>query len=98
LKKPWLAFTLSFLLPGAGLAYLGRWKWAAINLAFVLSIGVLGEMFLSEDFLNHYARFIAIGLGAGSAGLAQSLADQIRTTQQNPPNHNPESPSKIAGK
>ncbi|HMX43064.1 MAG TPA: hypothetical protein PKB12_05040 [Elusimicrobiota bacterium] len=85
MKKPWLAFTLSFLLPGAGLAYLGKWKWAAVNLGFVLSIGVLSGMFLSEDLLNHYARFIAIGLGAGSAGLAQSLADQMNKKMRNTP-------------
>ena len=28
MKKPTAAFILSFILPGAGLAYLGKWKWA----------------------------------------------------------------------
>jgi hypothetical protein len=46
---------------------------------------VLSGMFLSEDLLNHYARFIAIGLGAGSAGLAQSLADQMNKKTRTTP-------------
>ena len=28
MKSPWLAFLLSFLVAGAGFAYLGKWTWA----------------------------------------------------------------------
>jgi hypothetical protein len=33
MKKPGLAFVFNLLLAGAGLAYLGMWVWAVVNLA-----------------------------------------------------------------
>ena len=43
MKKPGLAFVFNFLLAGAGLAYLGMWVWAAVNLAvtIVIAYGVV---------------------------------------------------------
>ena len=38
MKKPGLAFVFNFLLAGAGLAYLGMWAWAVVNLAVTLAI------------------------------------------------------------
>jgi hypothetical protein len=49
MKKPIVAFTLSFILPGAGLAYLGKWKWAFINLGVVLLIGIAAALLLSDE-------------------------------------------------
>jgi hypothetical protein len=74
MKKPSVAFILSFLLPGAGLAYLGRWKWAFINLGVVLLIGVAAAFILSDEAFESYGRYIAIGCAGGSGGLAQTLA------------------------
>ena len=73
-KKPWLAFLLSFLLPGAGLAYLGRWGLAALNLVVVLSIGVILALCLPEEQFDKWISPIAAGLGAGSGGFAKALA------------------------
>ena len=44
MKKPWLAYLLNVLLPGAGLAYLGKWGWAVMNgrAAFPGSLELLG--------------------------------------------------------
>ena len=39
-KKPWVAFLLSILLTGAGLAYLGKWGWAVLNLLAAFGIGI----------------------------------------------------------
>ena len=77
MKKPIVAFTLSFLLPGAGLAYLGRWKWAFINLGVVLLVGVAAAFLLSEETLHQYGHYIAIGCSGGSGGLAQILTTQV---------------------
>ena len=77
MKSPMLAFTLSFLLPGAGLAYLGKWKWGMLNLAVVLLIGLGCVFVLSDEALEQYVRYIAIGCAAGSGGLAQGLAKQM---------------------
>jgi hypothetical protein len=77
MKKPFLAFILSFLLPGAGLAYLGKWKWAIVNLVVVFGIGVALVFALSEEVYDHYIRFIAMGCAGGSGGLAQTIATQM---------------------
>jgi hypothetical protein len=77
MKKPFGALLLSFLLPGAGLAYLGKWKWAIINLILVLLVGVLAAFLLPEDIFERYMRFIAFGCAGGSGGLAQQLAVQM---------------------
>lgn len=61
MKKPGLAFFLSFILPGAGLAYLGKWKWALLNFGGVLLLGVLMSFFLPEAVFNQCVRTIAIG-------------------------------------
>jgi len=77
MKKPIVAFTLSFFLPGAGLAYLGKWSWAFVNFGVVLLIGIAAAFFLSEETLEAYRRYIAIGCSSGSAGLAQAIATQM---------------------
>ena len=77
MKKSIVAFTLSFLLPGAGLAYLGKWKWAFINLGIVLLVGIAATFLLSKEALHLYGHYIAIGCSAGSGGLAQALTTQI---------------------
>ena len=40
-KNPNIAFLFSFLLPGAGLAYLGMICWGFANLATVVMIGIM---------------------------------------------------------
>ena len=77
MKKPLVAFLLSFLLPGAGLAYLGKWKWAVINLVVVLLVGVLTALLLTDEIFDRYIRYVAFGCAGGSGGLAQQLAVQM---------------------
>ncbi len=77
MKKPFVAFLLSFLLPGAGLVYIGRWKSALINFAVVLLVGVLAAFVLRDDTFSRYIRYIAFGCAGGSAGLAHQLAAQM---------------------
>ena len=77
MKKPFLAFLFSFLLPGAGLAYIGKWKWAVINLVVVLLVGVLTGLLLTEEIFDRYIRYVALGCAGGSGGLAQQLAVQM---------------------
>jgi TM2 domain-containing membrane protein YozV len=71
-KKPWVAFLLSILLPGVGLAYLGKWGWAALNLLIVIAITVL-LVFVSPDL----SAPIAVGVCTGSGVLAKNLAEKI---------------------
>jgi hypothetical protein len=77
MKKPWLAFVLSFVLPGAGLAYLGKWKWAFGNLGVVLFIGIVLAFLLEGTAAEGVIRFIGIGLSAGSGAYAEFTAKQL---------------------
>jgi hypothetical protein len=77
MKKPMVAFTLSFFLPGAGLAYLGKWTGAALNLFEVIGLVVVADMLLPEAVFRQYAHLIAIALGSISGGLAYGLARQM---------------------
>jgi len=76
-KKPFVAFTLSFFLPGAGLAYLGKWKWAIINFLVVLLVGVAAAFLLPEDRVDEYMQYLAIGCAGGSAGIAHAMAKMM---------------------
>jgi hypothetical protein len=83
MKRTSVAFLLNFLLPGAGLAYLGKWKWAIINLAIVLLVGILATFLLPEDIFDRYIRYVAFGCAGGSGGLAQQLATQMNREVNN---------------
>ena len=77
MKSPGLAFLLSFLLPGAGLWYLRRWKYGFVNLGVVLLLGVILALVLSEDAFFKCIQYVAVGCAGGSAGLAQNLAERV---------------------
>lgn len=74
MKQPFVAFLLSFFLPGAGLAYLGRWKHAALNFGGVLAVGVVAALLLPEEWFERGIRYLSFGLAGGSAAYAQAMA------------------------
>lgn len=69
MKKPWLAFLLSFLIAGAGFGYLGKWSWAVINFVVAIAIGFFVYRF-SPDSLNTASVIVA----AASASFAMTTA------------------------
>ena len=76
------AFVLSFLLPGAGLWYLGKWKWGLINLGVVLALGLVLSLALPGDVFVKVSRWVAIGCAGGSAGLAQTVAQRMNARRK----------------
>lgn len=70
MKNSILAFTISFFLPGFGLAYLGRWKWCFINLGIVLGISLIAALSLSEEAFDQAARYIRVVMASASGGVA----------------------------
>ena len=76
-KSKNVAFGLNFLLPGAGFAYLGRWKLAAINLGVALGIGLVLAFVLPESFLDSVGRYLGLGFGGGSGVWAMQVAEQM---------------------
>jgi hypothetical protein len=71
MKRPWLAFVFSLLIPGAGLAYLGKWKWALLNFVLV-QVPILLIVLKPIPSLSEHIHYILLALAAGSAGVAQS--------------------------
>ena len=71
---PILAFILSFVVPGAGLAYLGRWTWAIANLLLYLSVAGLCAAFLPHDIFFRHVRSISMTCAAASAIFAHIIA------------------------
>jgi hypothetical protein len=69
MKKPWLAALLSFLIVGLGLAYLGKWGWAALNFFGVIAVALIVNRY-SPDSLS----WIGPALGATSASIAFHVA------------------------
>jgi len=80
MKNPMFAFVLSFLLPGAGLAYLGKWTWAGINFGGVVLLAALAAFLLPDEFFEHYSRYIGLGWSVGSGSVAKIMAEQYNKT------------------
>jgi membrane protein implicated in regulation of membrane protease activity len=77
MKKPWLAFLLSFLLVGAGLAYLGKWKLAVINFLAAVAIGVVLAYFSPSSVST-----AGLAIAAASGALAMSVAKTMNQKSQ----------------
>jgi membrane protein implicated in regulation of membrane protease activity len=85
MKKPWLAFLLSFLIVGAGFAYLGKWGLAVANFLAAIIIGVCLAVF-SPNSLS----WAAIAIPAISAVLAMNAAKAMnQKTQLQPASSQP---------
>jgi TM2 domain-containing membrane protein YozV len=81
-KSENMAFFLSFILPGAGLLYLGRRLWAVANFCIVLLIGVILVFSLPGEVFDAYIRYIAMGIAGGCGGLAMALAKQMNESNK----------------
>ena len=68
---------LNFVLPGAGLAYLGLCRGALVNLAVALAVGVVASALLSPEALAEYGPMIGSGVGGGSLGVAYAAYDRL---------------------
>lgn len=75
-RKRWIVALLSFILPGAGLVYLGKWSWGLLNLAVAVAILALG-MLAGGDLFVAYIHYPALAVAAGSAGLAHAVAQRV---------------------
>ena len=74
LRKPLIAFVLSFILPGAGLLYLKRWRGGLINLLLVHFVLFALAFGLNDSFVNEHLHYVFLILAAGSAGYAHAVA------------------------
>ncbi len=81
-KSENLAFFLNFVLPGAGLLYLGRTVWGVANFCAVLVIGVVLVFSLPDGVFDAYSRYIAMGIAGGCGGLAMVLARQMNESNK----------------
>lgn len=68
-----LATVLNAVLPGAGFAYLRRWKWAIINFVVVQTI-IVGAVLTNEPTMVEHIHWIVLVLAVGSGSLAHTAA------------------------
>jgi hypothetical protein len=81
-KKPWLAFLLNFLVAGAGFAYLGKWKWAAINFVAAFAAGIIIALYF-PDAMSIAAPLVAAidGSIAMSAAREMNAKSKLQAAQ-----------------
>ena len=77
-KKPWLAFVLNFLLAGAGLAYLGLWAWAFVNLIVALAAGVCLAFFFPSSQLGWLEIMLPVINGVVAQAIAKSMNAELK--------------------
>ncbi|MCA9213021.1 MAG: hypothetical protein KDB27_08150 [Planctomycetales bacterium] len=73
-RKPLVAFILSFVLPGAGLLYLRRWRSGVVNFLLVHAVLFLLAFGVNEPYINEHLHYVFLILAAGSGGYAHALA------------------------
>jgi hypothetical protein len=72
-KSRWLAFLLSFVLPGAGLAYLGNWRLGAVNLVVAILFPLFVATTMSDVIVEHiHYVFLVIAVGSGAFAHAKA--------------------------
>lgn len=75
MKSPRVAAILSFIVPGAGLWYVGRHTWGALNLVAAVVVPVV-LAYAAGEWFSQYINYILLGIAAASAGLAHAVAQQ----------------------
>jgi len=86
MKKPWIAFLLSFLVAGAGFVYLRKWTWAILNFFGAIAVGLIVYRF-SPDSLSMASTIVA----AASGSLAMTAAKTMNAKLMPPPITSPPS-------
>jgi len=79
MKEPWKAFVLSFVLPGAGLAYLGKWSWAVVNFC-IATVVLMVVMFVQSETAFDYLHYLILIIAAGSGGWAHACAVRLKAS------------------
>jgi hypothetical protein len=68
---------LNFVLPGAGLAYLGLWRGAALNLVVALGVAAIAVVALPPETLARVGAPLTYGIAGGSLGVAIAAYDRL---------------------
>ncbi|HEX9951039.1 MAG TPA: hypothetical protein VGB53_04665 [Rubricoccaceae bacterium] len=76
-KLKWLAMGLNFVLPGAGLAYLGLWRGALLNLLVAVGLAALAATTLPPETLARVGAPLTYGIAGGSLGVAMAGYDRL---------------------
>lgn len=84
MTKPWIAFVLSLVLPGAGLAYAGKWLQGFVNFAvatalLLLILGVSG----TSPVLRDHIHYVILIICTASAGYAHAIASGTEGRERN---------------
>lgn len=81
-RNAWFAAALSFILPGAGLAYLGKWGAAAINLLVAIILPAISLLAAPPEVTDHiHYLYLVIAVGSGAWGHAAAKQSDGTTRQ-----------------
>lgn len=80
MKRPVVAFVLSFIIPGAGLWYLGMPLRGLLNLVAVIVLGIVLWLVLPLEVTENNFHYFVLCCGAGSGGLAHAVALRMQST------------------
>lgn len=79
MSKSRIAAVCSFLVPGSGLVYLGKWVWGVTNLALATGAVLLLS---SSPTISEHIHYVFLAIAAGSAGLAHAAATECEDETQ----------------
>jgi hypothetical protein len=75
MSHPQTAFLLNFIIPGVGLAYLGKKSVAMVNFGIAVILPLAACWFWPETSSN-WVRYLILAIAAGSGGFAHAAAEQ----------------------
>lgn len=81
-KRSFIAVILNCLIPGAGLWYLGKPLWAALNLLVVFAIGVALLFSLPAETIKSSFHYFVLCYAAGSGGFAHYVATRTAPSSE----------------
>ncbi|HUS38908.1 MAG: hypothetical protein WBF93_07210 [Pirellulales bacterium] len=74
-KNAWVAAALSFILPGAGLTYLGKPGAAAINLLVAIVLTAAALLVAPQEVVDH-VHYLYLVIAVGSGAWAHATANR----------------------
>lgn len=75
MKSPRIAAVLNFLIPGAGMLYIGHQRLAVANFLVAVAVPWIWLSLVVDGVEN--VHYVILGIAAGSAGFAHALAGKI---------------------
>lgn len=91
-RRPLIAGTLNFIIPGLGLLYLGCKRAALVNFVLVNALLLIFTFGLNDPTLIEHVHYVFLALAALSAGYAHGVAGTMHDRSNDKWNAGTQSP------